>query len=227
MIKAILTDIEGTTSSLSFVKDVLFPYAERRLPEFVRQHAAQPAVAAQLAAVGDELGRVLDVEEALALLLLWAQEDRKFTPLKTLQGMIWEAGYRAGDFTGHVYPEAARVLRQWQAQGLRLFVYSSGSEQAQRLLFGYSSEGDLRSLFEGYFDTRVGGKREVESYRAIAEYIGLPASDVLFLSDIPAELDAAREAGMRTWGLMRHGDPMAMSSHPWARDFEDIDLAQL
>lgn len=224
MIRAILTDIEGTTSSLSFVKDVLFPYAHEHLPEFVRAHATEPAVAAQLAAVSAEAGSELTVEQAIVQLLQWIDEDRKITPLKTLQGMIWQAGYQAGDFTGHVYADAVQHLRAWNTQGIALHVFSSGSVQAQKLLFGFTDYGDLTSLFSGYFDTNIGSKREVSAYQAIATAIGQPVESILFLSDIKEELDAARAAGMRTTWLVRDGALPKGAPHPVARNFTDIKL---
>ena len=222
MIRAILTDIEGTTTSVRFVFDVLFPYARAHMGELVRSHGHEPAVRAQIAEVARTVGRELSDEEAIAALVRWIDEDRKVTPLKALQGMIWERGFRAGDFTGHVYEDAARRLREWHARGLRLYVYSSGSVQAQQLLFGHSDAGDLTPLFSGYFDTRTGGKREAASYRAIADAIGLPPAEVLFLSDIGEELDAAREAGMQTAWLVRDGTPDPAARHPQFTDFDAI-----
>ncbi|KGM57848.1 haloacid dehalogenase [Lysobacter arseniciresistens ZS79] len=198
MARAILTDIEGTTSSISFVKDVLFPYARRALPGFVRAHGNEPGVRKWLDAVAAENGGVCRDEMVVEVLQGWIDQDRKHTALKALQGMIWSAGYRDADFTAHIYPDAADALRGWHAAGTPLYVYSSGSVPAQRLFFGHSDAGDLTSLFSGWFDTEVGGKREAESYRRIAGSIGLPANDILFLSDVVEELDAAREAGMAT-----------------------------
>ena len=203
MIAAIVTDIEGTTSSLSFVKDVLFPYARARMAEFVRTRATEPAVRKELDAVRGLAGKDLGTEELVAQLIRWIDEDKKVTPLKALQGMIWEDGYKKGDFKGHMYEDAVRNLRRWQAQGIRLYVFSSGSVQAQKLLFGYSDFGDLTPLFSGYFDTTIGNKREAEAYRKIVAAIGLPPVEILFLSDIREELDAARAAGMQTLWLER------------------------
>lgn len=224
MIRAIVTDIEGTTSSLSFVKDVLFPYARQRIGGFVHTHADEPAVRAQLDAVSAEAGRALTDDQVVEQLVRWIDEDRKATPLKALQGRIWEAGYRSGDFQGHVYDDAVRVLRAWQARGLALYVFSSGSVQAQKLLFGHSTHGDLQPLFRGYFDTNIGGKREPESYRRIAAEIGQAPADILFLSDIREELDAARAAGWHTVWLVRDGTPPDRPAHPVARDFDAIVL---
>ncbi|CAI8879286.1 Enolase-phosphatase E1 [Pseudomonas sp. IT-P12] len=221
-IKAILTDIEGTTSAVSFVFDVLFPYAARHLPDFVRQHATRADVAEQLDAVrrdSDEPGA--EVERVIEILLGWIAEDRKATPLKALQGMVWEQGYQAGQLKGHVYPDAVEALQRWHRQGFQLFVYSSGSIQAQKLIFGCSEAGDLSPLFKGYFDTTSGPKREAQSYRRITQAIGLEASQILFLSDIVEELDAAREAGMATCGLARQGG--ALAGHVTLDSFARID----
>ncbi|MDD2894165.1 MAG: acireductone synthase [Halothiobacillaceae bacterium] len=226
MIKAIVTDIEGTTSSIDFVHQVLFPYARKHLVDFVRSNLANPEVQEQLAAIERELGEThLSLDEAMAHLLEWMDEDRKLTPLKVLQGMVWEQGYRQGDFTGHVYPDAVDGLRRWHAQGLRLYVYSSGSVQAQKLLFAHSDAGDLTALFSGYFDTTIGAKREVAAYRLIVEALELAPHEIVFLSDIPAELVAAKAAGMRAFGLARHAQPMSMdaAAFEWCRDFVDVD----
>ncbi|MBI5137750.1 MAG: acireductone synthase [Nitrospirae bacterium] len=222
VIRAVLTDIEGTTSSISFVHDVLFPHARTHLADFVKAHAHDPAVRAQLAAV--QTGAASD-DAAVSQLLEWMDRDEKATPLKALQGMIWEAGYRSGAFTGHVYADAARALGAWAAAGIRLYVYSSGSVQAQRLLFGHSDLGDLTPLFSGYFDTRVGPKREAASYAAIAQQVGLPPDAILFLSDIGAELDAARAAGLATCQLVRPADgTLPHPGHRHAAGFDQVAL---
>lgn len=223
MIQAILTDIEGTTSSLSFVKDVLFLYARQHMAAFIQAHAQDAEVRHLLDDVAVAAGRLLSDSEALAQLLQWIDEDRKITPLKALQGLIWEDGYRRGDFTGHVYEDAVRRLRQWHAQGLRLYVFSSGSVHAQKLLFGYSDYGDLTPLFSGYFDTNVGAKQEAESYRRIAGEIGLQPESVLFLSDIQGELDAAVGAGMSTYWLVRDAEPNPVAGHRQVENFDRVD----
>ena len=206
MTRAILTDIEGTTSSISFVRDVLFPYARRALPGFVREHGRQPQVRAWLDQVAVEAGGLCQDEMIVETLQGWIDQDRKHTALKALQGMVWEAGYRDGDFTAPLYPDVAPMLRAWHEAGHRLAVYSSGSVPAQKLLFSHTEAGDLAPLFVGFFDTEVGGKREAGSYRAIADALGVLPKDVLFLSDVVAELDAAREAGMRTALVDRRED---------------------
>lgn len=222
-IKAILTDIEGTTTSLSFVKDVLFPYADQHLHEFVVAHRTDPAVAKLVDDVRMEVGKPnLSLLEAIARLRQWIAEDKKITPLKAIQGLMWEEGYRKGAFTGHVYADAAYNLRRWHEQGLQLYVYSSGSVHAQKLLFGYSDAGDLTPLFSGYFDTQIGHKREAEAYRRIVAAIGLPAGQILFLSDIREELDAAQQAGLKTCGLVRENQPVDGLQHPWIKNFDEI-----
>jgi len=222
MIKAIVTDIEGTTSSLSFVHDVLFPYAREHMAEFVRCHAEAPAVVSHLNDVQLEAGADLSLDGIIELLLDWIAQDKKITPLKALQGMVWEAGFKDGDFTGHVYDDAVEYLNKWHAQGIRLYVFSSGSVKAQQLLFGFSDAGDLTPLFSGYFDTRIGNKRETGAYKAIASEIGLPAADILFLSDIKEELDAAKATGMQTVWLVRDSEPDATAAHHQVKDFSQI-----
>lgn len=197
-IRAILTDIEGTTSSISFVKDVLFPYARRALPGFVKARGREPAVRKWLDAVATENGGLCQDEMIVEVLQGWIDEDRKHTALKALQGMVWADGYQGADFTAHIYPDAAAALRAWHAAGLPLYVYSSGSVPAQRLFFGHSDDGDLTGLISGWFDTEIGGKREAASYARIAESIGLSPDEILFLSDVVEESDAAREAGLAT-----------------------------
>ncbi len=194
----ILTDIEGTTSSISFVKDVLFPYARRALPGFVRERGQEPEVRRWLDVVATEHGAVCSDDTIVEILQGWIDEDRKHTALKALQGMIWSDGYRGADFTAHIYPDASAQLRDWHAAGLPLAVYSSGSVPAQKLFFGHTDAGDLTGLFEGWFDTEVGHKREAGSYTEIARRLGRLPDDILFLSDVVEELDAAREAGLRT-----------------------------
>jgi len=223
MIKAIVTDIEGTTSSLSFVKDVLFPYAREKLPGFIESHQHQPEVQKCLAEACSEAGGELDTKALVAQFIRWLDEDKKITPLKTLQGLIWENGYRQGDFKGHVYPDAAQYLNTWKKRGLDLYVYSSGSVYAQKLLFAHTDYGDLTPLFSGYFDTHVGGKKEVGSYEKIAGALNIPAANILFLSDIKDELDAAKSAGFVTAWLNRGGLLADAGEHLQARDFSLID----
>ena len=221
-IRAIVTDIEGTTSSISFVRDVLFPYARKRLPAFVETHGDRPEVQHWLHEAAKE-ARLVEAsrQDIIELLLEWIDQDRKSTALKALQGMIWKDGYAAGDYRAHLYPEVAARLRDWRADGLRLYVYSSGSVPAQQLFFRYSEAGDLSALFAGYFDTETGPKRESESYRRIAAAIGEQPRHILFLSDIVEELDAAQAAGFHTGWLIR--EPLAWPVEPRHHAFRDFD----
>ena len=223
MIKAIVTDIEGTTSSIDFVHQTLFPYASKHLRAYLKAHGDRAEVQQLIDDVEAIEHTDLSIEEAADVLERWISEDRKLTPLKTLQGMIWRQGYEAGELKGHIYADTAPALRRWLAQGLRLYVYSSGSVEAQKLIFGHTEAGDLTPLFSGYFDTRIGGKREASSYRAILKQIGLDGGDVLFLSDIGEELDAAREAGMQTVQLIRDDKAVVAAQHPGARDFDSVE----
>jgi enolase-phosphatase E1 len=163
-----------------------------------------------------------DTKRVIDILLQWIADDRKATPLKALQGMIWQQGYANGQLKGHVYPDAVEALKRWNQQGYALYVYSSGSIQAQKLIFGCSEAGDLSPLFSGYFDTTSGPKREVGSYQRIAEAIGLPADAIVFLSDVVEELDAAQQAGMQTIGLVREGGELA--GHECVASFALINL---
>lgn len=225
MIRAILTDIEGTTSSIDFVHQTLFPYARKHLREFLRANADRADVRAQLEGVSREVGRQLSLEEAAEVLDRWIVEDRKLTPLKILQGMIWKLGYERGELKGHVYADTPEYLSRWRKAGIHLFVYSSGSVEAQKLIFGHTDYGDLRPLFSGYFDTRIGGKKETASYAQIRAEIGLPGEQILFLSDVGEELDAARGAGFKTCQLLRDAKARPAPEHPQAKAFAEVAVA--
>lgn len=219
MIKAIVTDIEGTTSSISFVHDVLFPYARQHIADFIRSNSEDIQVASCIDDVRQESDPDLDIEGVIKQLNAWIDEDKKITPLKALQGLIWEKGYKDGDFYGHIYPDAMENLQKWHAQGIALYVYSSGSVYAQQLLFGHTEYGDLNTLFDGNFDTRIGAKSDPASYKKIITELAIPASEILFLSDIQQELDAAREAGMHTCWLVRTGAIDSKATHQQVADF--------
>ena len=226
MIKAIVTDIEGTTSSIRFVHEVLFPYAREHISAFVRSNAEDQGVVSHLNDVRLEVGKDLDLDSIVDQLVQWIDEDKKITPLKALQGMIWEEGYYKGELTGHLYADAIEYLRKWHDKGIKLYVFSSGSVQAQKLLFGHSDAGDLTPLFSGYYDTRIGNKREADAYRKILQDINLPPNEVLFLSDIVEELDAAKAAGMKTTMLVRDENPVTDPGHTQVRNFAEIELDQ-
>jgi 5-methylthioribose kinase len=219
--RAVILDIEGTTSSLSFVKDELFPYARARLPGFIEEHAAT------LRTLFDDVARIegkatLDTAELIATLQRWIDEDRKITPLKSLQGLIWQEGFERGDLHGHIYADAVAALRTWHDQGLKLYIYSSGSILAQKLIFSHTEYGDLTTYLSGYFDTTVGGKLEPESYSAIAAQIGLPAAALLFLSDHPEEISAAASAGLQVVLVCRETAIEAAHDHTRISSFAEL-----
>lgn len=215
----VLTDIEGTTTAIAFVKDTLFPFAAAEFDAFLDAHEHDPEVAAILA----EVRAIAREQDPRSVLRLWMAEDAKVTPLKALQGLMWRAGYLDGRLKGHLWPDVAPSLKAWSRAGLRLAVYSSGSVEAQRLLFGHSEAGDLTGLFTGFFDTKVGGKREAASYATIAAGLHLPADEILFLSDVAEELDAAAAAGLQCCQLVRPEDGTLPSArHRQAADFPEV-----
>ncbi|MBL6717494.1 MAG: acireductone synthase [Pseudomonadales bacterium] len=221
-LKAVVTDIEGTTSSIRFVHEVLFPYARNMLGPFLKAREGEREVRDIRAAVAEEASvDAADLDAVVAALERFIDEDRKWTPLKTLQGLMWAQGYAEGALKGHIYEDAVTALKRWHDAGLALYVYSSGSVAAQQLLFGHSLAGDLTPLFSGYFDTRVGPKRTLGSYQAIAATLELPGDAIMFLSDVVEELDAARAAGLKTALLVRPED----SALDLARAAETTHLA--
>ncbi len=224
MVKAVLTDIEGTTSSISFVKDVLFPYAKERLPSFLRENAEE--VKEILKEVEAIEGKPLSLEGAIDTLLRWIDEDKKATPLKELQGLIWEEGYAKGELKGHVYEDAYRKLKELHQRGIPIYVYSSGSVKAQILLFSNTNYGDLTHLFSGYFDTKVGNKKDSTSYEKISERIGVNPENILFLSDSPEEIEAAASVGMQVIRFAREGENELIEGFPFqqVKSFEEITI---
>ena len=219
----VLTDIEGTTSSISFVKDGLFPYAAAALPDFLRQHAEDAAIAPIVQTLQADFA-LADIEAVIAQCLTWIKEDKKQTQLKALQGHIWRAGYESGAYQAHVYPDAHECLTAWKAAGHQLHVYSSGSILAQELFFQYTCFGDLRSLFTQHFDTTSGPKQAATSYQNICQQLGLAPTDVVFLSDIIAELDAAAQSGLRTVYVRRDATMPESAEHQTVVQFHDIHL---
>ncbi|MFK7894059.1 MAG: acireductone synthase [Granulosicoccus sp.] len=205
---AIVLDIEGTTSSTCYVHETLYPYAQQRFVSWLTHHQSDEQVAEQLNAIrslADEPDASL--ERIVWWLNYWLEDDQKVTPLKAIQGWIWDEGFKAGKLKSHFYDDAIPVIRRWHTEGRRLFIFSSGSVAAQHAWFGHTPDGDLLPLFSGHFDTEnLGPKRVASSYRLIAERTGFDVQNMVFLSDLQAELDAAREAGWHTVGVSRKGD---------------------
>jgi len=225
----VVVDIEGTTSSTWFVYDHLYPYSRERFAAYLARKGTDPEVARAVAQVGELIG-VADPSDAevLAALNGWLDRDEKRTPLKALQGKIWEDGFANGDLTAHFFPDVIPALRAWHAAGIGLAIFSSGSLRAQRAWFGHSPEGDLLPLFRAHFDTEnAGPKRVATSYRAIADALGADPATLLFLSDLDAELDAAREAGWQTIGIRRPGEQhfeRGVGTHREVASFAEIRL---
>lgn len=207
---AVLLDIEGTTTAISFVTDVLFPYAAQAIPDFLAQRGGDPAVRAAAEAI---LADATAEERALAghaavvaVVRRQMAGDVKATGLKALQGLVWQHGYESGAIKGHVYGDVPACFAAWKRTGRPVAIYSSGSVLAQRLLFAHSTAGDLTPAIAAYYDTTTGPKREAASYAAIAKAWGRAPASIVFGTDQPAEADAARAAGMQTVILMRPGN---------------------
>jgi enolase-phosphatase E1 len=209
--KAILLDIEGTTSPVAFVYEVLFPYARYKLESFLIQNWERPDVREDIALLVQELASEGmpppdDSSSAVRALLRFMDEDRKSTSLKSIQGKVWEAGFNGGVLKSSFFDDVPPALARWRAGGFKVAIYSSGSVQAQKLLFSHAESGDLTGNISAWFDTRSGAKTEAESYSRIASGLGFNEPTVLFISDNPKELDAAVKAGMDVLLAIRPGN---------------------
>lgn len=214
MIHAIVCDIEGTTTSLSFVHQVLFPISHRKMDQFVRDNWQNSLV---------QGFNKPTPEETTALLRSWIEADKKDTILKSIQGNIWKQSFESGEIRGHLYPDVPVCFRKWKNSNIRIGIFSSGSIEAQKLIFRYSEAGDLSPFIDHYFDTTTGSKRDPASYGKIAMELNLPALEILFLSDSVEELDAARTTGMRTIQILREGSAQTpQSTHPTATSLDAI-----
>ena len=214
--RGILLDIEGTTSSISFVYDVMFPFVRRELDAYLRSHWGEPALAAACDAIGRDAGNpsiAASQEQVKAEVVRLMDGDVKATGLKQLQGLIWDAGFTSGEMKAHVYDDVPPAVATWNKAGLDVRIYSSGSVQAQKLFFGHTIAGNLLPQFRGHYDTTTGPKKEAASYSAIAAAFALPPREILFLSDVPAELDAARQAGLQTALVVRPGNAAVRPDH--------------
>jgi len=236
--RAILLDIEGVTTPVDFVYQTLFPFARHHVKEFLAAHSADEAVRADIARLREERSTEAGGQErppvwrddsleaqsesAVAYVHWLMDRDHKSTGLKSLQGKIWEAGYRSGELRGAVYEDVPRAFARWKDQQKIIAIFSSGSVLAQQLLFAHSTTGELTGFIQAYFDTTTGAKQEAESYRRIAASLQSPPSEILFLSDVVAELDAARLAGMQTALCARVGPSPPASPHPVIRAFDEV-----
>ncbi|MFO0883733.1 MAG: acireductone synthase [Pirellulales bacterium] len=242
--RAIVVDIEGTTSSIAFVHQVMFPFVRRELDAYLRSHWTDADVEQACNQVAKDAGHanfaawlmlagIAENDSAAAQELVKKEVHRlmdgdvKATGLKALQGLIWEAGFASGELVADVFADVPPALDAWNAAGKDVRVYSSGSIKAQLLFFGHTQFGNLLSKFRGHFDTTIGNKREAASYGRIADAMGMPANEILFVSDLVAELDAAQKAGMQTALTMRPGNPplSAATTHPLIHSLAEIELA--
>lgn len=213
--KAILTDIEGTTTPIRFVKDVLFPYSYEKVEGFLKQHWEDDEIKDIVKQMQHLEKRDITFSEVVDLLKRWIEEDRKITPLKQLQGLIWEEGYKSGNIQSFLYEDVYMKLKEWYDNGLKIYVYSSGSVKAQKLLFSHTNYGDITFLFSGYFDTKIGSKLDSDSYVKIAKQIDVEPSYIVFLSDNPQEVEAAAQAGMNVFRVVRDGDAEYIENFPF------------
>ncbi|MCF8527517.1 MAG: acireductone synthase [Candidatus Nanopelagicales bacterium] len=225
--RAVVMDIEGTTSAARHVYDVLFPYARRQLPAWISDHGDEPVTAGAVREVADQLGVSIDeVDAVVEQLQSWIDQDVKAAPLKALQGLIWEQGYSKGELTSHMFDDVPPALHEWHSAGIPLVIYSSGSVAAQHALFANAEQGDLDALIDDNFDiTTAGPKREAHSYERIAQQLGIPGPGLVFLSDVQAELDAASEAGWQTVGVLRAGEEQAtVAQELRVASFTDLEI---
>jgi len=221
MIKAILTDIEGTTSSIDYVKTTMFGYSKKKLRDYLQSHWDQEHVKTIIKNLSKKLEKDVDIDLAVKTFEELIEKDIKDTLLKELQGHIWEEGFKSGELKGHIYEDAYLKLKELKEKGYKIFVYSSGSIKAQKLFFGHSSYGDITYLFDGFFDTTTGSKKDPDSYLKIASTIGLDPKEILFLSDIKEEINASKEAGMNAI-LVSRDSPC--EEKDCIRDFTEINL---
>ncbi len=234
----ILLDIEGTTSSIRFVYEVMFPYIRNNIATFLQQNWDSAVVVDCLPLLADESGNEsvaqwLDQDLAVArsqveqCVLSMMAADVKATGLKKLQGAIWKQGFETGQLVAHVYDDVAPALREWTACGLQVRVYSSGSVEAQKLFFSHSVAGNLLPLFSGHYDTTIGSKKSPQSYRTIARDIGVDPQGIVFISDVVEELEAADQAGLTAVLSVRPGNPVVTSGHGFCsiHHFNELDLS--
>jgi enolase-phosphatase E1 len=233
---AVLLDIEGTTTPVDFVYQTLFPFARNHVGAFLRQYATTDEVRSIIKTLCEEnatdreqdlnapaISSTEDLPAVVAYVQWLIDIDRKSTPLKDLQGMIWEAGYQSGELRSEIFADVPAALARWREQGTVIAIFSSGSVLAQKLLFAHTAAGDLTGYLTAYFDTNIGAKREAESYRRIAEELQKPAAEIRFISDITAELDAAETAGMQTLLALRPSNaPQPSFRHTTIHTFAEI-----
>lgn len=223
----VLLDIEGTIAPLSYVREVLFPFARRELAAFLQRTWERPDVIAARRQVAADAGGAAVADRALLIehLLGLMDRDAKAAGLKQLQGLIWEEGFVGGILRSQVFADVPPALRRWRAAGVRVAIFSSGSVAAQRLFVRFSEHGDLSALIDGFFDTTHGPKQAAASYTQIAAALETPPAGVLFISDVPTELEAAAAAGMQVLLAERPGNrPTGDVAFERVRDFAALHV---
>lgn len=232
-VEGILLDIEGTTSSISFVYDVMFPYVREHLRNFLEANwdsesvaEVRPLLTVDAKSCGLNVDAVETLDQAEQTVLALMDGDHKTTGLKSLQGLIWKDGFHTGTLVAHVYPDVVPALQQWKQTGCDIRIYSSGSIQAQKLFFGHTAEGNLLGYFTDHYDTTTGPKKDATSYKTIAEDFGLPPEKILFVSDVTAELDAAAQSGFKGCLSIRPGNPTQENADqfPNIQSFDEIAI---
>lgn len=232
MASAILLDIEGTTTPIDFVHNTLFPFARRRIADFVRKNLSELGTEVQQLlkehSADKKYDKQLSVDDSSSIadyLIFLIDNDRKSTPLKSIQGSIWEEGYKARSIVSVVYSDVPKAFARWKAAGKKIAIFSSGSVLAQKLIFKYSDHGDLTGFIDHYFDTNIGHKRERESYLKIVKTVGYSAEQILFVSDIPQELEAAMESGLQVALSIRPGNAEATAENifPTLKSFDELE----
>jgi len=219
-----LLDIEGTVADVRFVYDVMFPFVRAQLEPFLSRYQSSPAVQQAIATLESDAGQ--PIEDVVAHVHRLMDADSKTTGLKALQGLIWESGFHSGSLRAEIFPDVLPALRNWKRDGVDLKIYSSGSILAQKLFFGHTTQGDLNPLFSQHFDTTIGSKREASSYTRIAETIQIPPADILFLTDVVPEVDAATAAGLQVITCIRPNNAPLPEGYarPTIKSFDEIDL---
>ncbi len=230
-IRGILLDIEGTTTPIDFVYGTLFPYVREQLADFLKNNSSDPEVrqivrALKIEHESDTRSNLMTPhwsDQPIEYINWLMDQDRKITPLKALQGRIWLEGYQSGRIQGQVFPDVAAALHRWYEKSFDIRIFSSGSTLAQRLLFSSTADGNLSPWIKDHFDTNIGAKIDPASYTAIACAFELKPRQILFISDVTRELDAARQSGMKTLLCMRPGNhPQVMHDHRAISSFEEI-----
>ena len=226
MDKVILVDIEGTISPISFVKEVMFPYSKKKLEEFLKNNFEKPEIKEIISEIEKIVGKKLSLDEVIEILKKWIDEDKKITPLKEIEGYIWEEGFKTGELKAPLFEDAYNKLKEWKDKGYKIYIYSSGSVKAQKLFFSHSIYGNILNLFNGHFDTKIGNKKEKNSYLRIAQEIGAKPEDIIFLSDSLEEIKAAKEAGLQVIKVSRDGETDWIDNLDikQIKDFSEIDI---